>query len=818
MKVSYNWLKQYIKLDVDPEKLSEVLTDIGLEVEGMSKFQSVKGGLEGVVIGEVKSCAKHPNADKLSVTTVDVGAEELLPIVCGAPNVAAGQKVAVATVGTKLYDGDDSFEIKKAKIRGEKSMGMICAEDELGLGTSHEGIMVLENSVKIGTPASEYFDIEEDIVYEIGLTPNRSDATSQLGSARDLAAGLNQLEGSDRYQLTLPDISSFKVDNHSLDIDVVVDDTEACPRYTGITLSGIDVKESPKWLKNRLNAIGVRPINNIVDVTNFVLHETGQPLHAFNADAITGGQVIIKKVSQGSTFVTLDEEERKLDENDLMICNAENPMCIAGVFGGIHSGVDENTRNIFLESAYFDPTHVRKTSKRHGLQTDASFRFERGSDPNMTAYALKRAILLMQELAGGMVSSELKDVYPDPINPWEVRLTYKNVNRLIGKVIPTDTIKNILSHLDIKILEDSTDGLLVKVPTYKVDVTREADLIEEILRIYGYNNIDISNKLNASINIRQKPDLEKLQNKISDYLVAQGYMETMNNSLTRSAYVDLTDSFDASNNVMLLNPLSQDLDTLRQTLLYGGLEVVAYNLNRKTNRIRIFEFGNTYTLHKKEDQQGLKNYAEEKQLAVFASGMQQAESWNTDLGVTDFYTLKAMVEGLLQKLGIDRKRIQLKEATSESYDYCLQYYLDDVLLAELGKLSTKLQKAFDIGQEVFTAILKWEKLIKKLPKGDMKYEAVSKYPSVRRDLSILVDETVSFEDLRKLTTKTERKLIQSVGIFDVYQGDKIPEGKKSYALSFVLQDKEKTLTDKVIDKTMKKIQLSIERDFDAQLR
>jgi len=559
MKLSYNWLKQYINIDLSAEKLSPILTDIGLEVEGLEKFQSIKGGLEGLVIGEVKTCHKHANADKLSVTTVDIGIGEELPIVCGAPNVAAGQKVVVATVGTTLYDGEDSFQIKKSKIRGEVSQGMICAEDELGLGTSHDGIMVLPEDLKPGLKANEYFDVEEDWVFEIGLTPNRADATSHIGSARDLVAGLNRIAGKGKHSLTLPTVDDFKVDNTSLDIDVEIKAPEACPRYSGLSISGLKVAESPEWLKNRLNAIGLRPINNIVDITNYVLHETGQPLHAFDAAKIKGGKVVVRKMADKTPFVTLDEEERKLNENDLMICDTEEGMCIAGVFGGNHSGVTNETTSIFLESAYFDATHIRKTSKRHALQTDASFRFERGADPKITVYALKRAAMLIKEIAGGEISSEVKDVYPQEINNWTVDINYQNVDRLIGKSIDHEIIKEILIDLEIKILEESAEGLKLEVPTYKVDVTREVDIIEEILRIYGYNNIELDNKIHSSISLRQKPDMEKIQNMVSDYLSGQGFSEIMNNSLTKSSYAVANPDFNGDLSVAMLNPLSKDL-------------------------------------------------------------------------------------------------------------------------------------------------------------------------------------------------------------------------------------------------------------------
>ena len=816
MKLSYNWLKQYVDFDLEPEKLSLVLTDIGLEVEGLEKFQSVKGGLEGVVIGKVVSCEKHSNADKLSVTTVDVGSEDLLPIVCGAPNVEAGQKVLVATVGTKLYSGDESFEIKKAKIRGEVSEGMICAEDELGLGESHDGIMVLPAETKVGTPAKEYFNIEEDYIYEIGLTPNRADAASHIGAASDLVAGLNRLENTRKYSLKVPSVVSFRVDNNNLDIEVEVKDTEACPRYTGVTLSGIKVGESPEWLKNRLNGIGLRQINNIVDITNYVLHETGQPLHAFDADEIKGNKVVVRKTPQNTPFTTLDELERKLDKDDLMICDAEEGMCIAGVFGGVHSGVTEKTTSIFLESAYFDPSHIRKTSKRHALQTDASFRFERGTDPNITEYALKRAIMLMQEVAGGEVTSGIKDIYPKTIEKWAVEINYNRVNRLIGKEIPHEIIKSILVDLNIEIAEETPEGLKLMIPTNKVDVTREADVIEEILRIYGFNNISFVDKIEASVSIRPKPDLEKIQNLVSDQLSSNGFSEIMNNSITNSDYYSANKDFDEKKNVKLLNALSQDLDILRQSLLFGGLEVIAYNSNRKISDLKIYEFGNIYL--KEGDAPGLKKYNEQKHLSIFASGFTEVENWNSSKNKVDFYYLKGIMESVLLKLGIHKKAIEIAETATSNYKYGLSYSLNGKQIAVVAELSKKLLSAFEIKEAVFMADLNWDAVVKTISRKEMQYKAVSKFPAVRRDLALLVDSNVKFADLKATAMKAERKLLQSVGIFDIYQGDKIPEGKKSYAMSFMLQDEEKTLTDKIIEKTMRRIQQSLEREFKAELR
>ena len=819
MKLSYNWLKQYINTDLSAEELSPILTDIGLEVEGLERFQSVKGGFEGIVIGEVKTCHKHPNADKLSVTTVDVGTGDLLPIVCGAPNVAAGQKVVVATIGTTLYSDDDSFQIKKSKIRGEVSQGMICAEDELGLGASHDGIMVLPEEIISGTPASKYFNVEEDYVFEIGLTPNRSDATSHIGSARDLVAGLNRIAAENKHSLSLPSVEDFKVDNNNLDIDVIVEAPEACPRYSGISISNIEVKESPEWLKNRLNAIGLRPINNIVDITNYVLHETGQPLHAFDADKIKGNKVVVRKMADNTPFVTLDDVERKLDKNDLMICDTEEGMCIAGVFGGNHSGVTDQTKNIFLESAYFDATHIRKSSKRHSLQTDASFRFERGADPNITIYALKRAAILLKEIAGGEISSEVKDVYPEPINDWFVDINFKNVDRLIGKRIEREIIKDILIDLEIKVIEESEEGLKLQIPTFKVDVTREVDIIEEILRIYGYNNIILDNKIHSSISLRPKPDMEKIQNMISDYLSSQGFSEIMNNSLTKSVYAESNQDFDAQNSVVMLNPLSQDLNVLRQSLMFGGLESIAYNQNRRISDQKIYEFGNIYQkIDGYSNSEGVKNYFEEKHLMMLATGNVFTENWETKSTKADFYYLKSMVEATITRLGIDRKQVKIMEGNNKSFNYSLVYTFKEDIIAEIGNLTANVLKTFDIKKEVFSARINWTLISKYLPKKSTQYQAVSKFPSVRRDLALVVDENISFNQLKETAQKAERKLLTELGIFDIYEGDKIPEGKKSYALSFILQDSNKTLNDKTIDKAMRRIQQVLENDLGAQLR
>jgi phenylalanyl-tRNA synthetase beta chain len=818
MKLSYSWLKDYIDLDIDPLELSAILTDIGLEVEGFEEFQSVKGGLEGVVIGEVLTCEKHANADKLSVTTVDVGGK-ILPIVCGAPNVAKGQKVLVATVGTTLYDSDDTFKIKKAKIRGEVSEGMICAEDELGLGSSHDGIMVLPADVKQGTPASAYFDVKKDYVYEIGLTPNRGDAASHIGSARDLVAGLNRYFNTRKYHLNLPKIDGFQVDNHSLDIDVVVKDQEACPRYSGITVKDIQVKESPEWLKVKLESVGVRPINNVVDITNFVLQETGHPLHAFDAAKIKGNKVVIQKLPGQSSFVTLDEVERKLHPDDLMICNEEEGMCIAGVFGGADSGVTEKTTAVFLESAYFDPRHVRKTSKRHVLQTDASFRFERGADPNITIYALKRAAMLIKELTGGTISSEIKDVYPNPIEKWTIDVSYAHVDRLIGNVIERNIIKEIVQDLEMEIVEETADGLKLLIPTFKVDVLREVDVVEEILRIYGYNNVKFKDKIHSSVSLRQKPDLEKLQNETSDYLVGQGFSEIINNSLTKSEYIKTSKAFNEKHNVTLLNPLSKDLDILRQTLLFGGLEVIAYNQNRKINDLKIFEFGKAYFKKESYDKKrGVNNYYEEKHLTLFAAGRVQSENWDSQNRQSDFYYVKGVVDSLLKKLGIDENRLETSETNKGNFNYALQLTSGKKVLAQIGSIHKDLLKMTGVKTEVFVADINWDFIIRLMPRHDVQYVPVPKFPSARRDLSLVVDKDVHFEVLKKLAFHAERKLLKSVGIFDIYEGEKVPDGKKSYALSFILQDENKTLTDKVIDKAMRRLQQAFEKELGAVLR
>ena len=819
MKISYNWLKNYINLNYEPAEVAEILTATGLEVERTEKIESIKGGLKGVLIGQVKTCERHPDADRLSVTTVDIG-EKILPVVCGAPNVATGQKVLIATVGTTLYSGDESFLIKKSKIRGVVSEGMICAEDELGLGDSHEGIMVLPDNAEIGTGANEYFNVEEDYVFEIGLTPNRADATSHIGVARDLVAAINFKNPEEKISLNKPNVDKFKIDNNEKPFEVIIEDIQSCPRYSGLTITGVEIKESPDWLKNRLKAVGVRPINNLVDISNFVLHETGQPTHFFDADKIKGEKVIIKKLPEGTKFITLDEEERELTGNDLMICNSENGMCIAGVFGGLESGVTENTKNIFLESAYFDPKTIRKTSRYHGLVTDSSFRFERGADPNITIYALKRAALLIKELAGGQISSEIIDVYPDKIKNRIFKVNYKNVNRLAGQKIESDEIKNIIRWLEIKILNEDDEGMLVKVPTFKVDVTREADIIEEILRIYGFNNIAIPSQLRASLSYYPKPDREQLQNLISDYLSNNGFFEMMNNSLTKSAYYEKNKIFNSEISVKILNPLSSDLNVLRQTLLFSGLESIIYNLNRKNFNLKLYEFGMVYSVdpEMKESENKLSKYNEATHLSLFVTGNKNNESWHENSKAVDFYYLKSFVFNILKRLKINTAGFKVSTISDEIFSTGLTYEFKKRKIFELGELSPDLLKTFDIKQEIFYADINWNLLVEMCEEHKISYEEVPKFPEVRRDLALLIGKEINFEDLKTLAFQTEKHILKSVSLFDIYEGDNIEKGKKSYALSFILQDKKKTLTDKIIEKTMRKLTRAFEVKMKAIIR
>lgn len=798
MKISYKWLQQFIKTSKTPEELSLILTNIGLEVESLEKIQTIPGGLEGLVIGYVRECEQHPNADRLKVTKVDIGLGEDLQIVCGANNVAVGQKVVVATVNTTVHPiTAEPFKINKSKIRGVVSEGMICAEDEIGLGHNHDGIMELDVEAKIGSLAKDYFNLQDDYVFEIGLTPNRADAASHLGVARDLAAYLH-------IPVTMPDLSGFKVQNQDLNIQVIVEDPIASPRYSSLSISGISIKESPDWLKDKLNAIGVRPINNVVDVTNFVLHELGQPLHAFDADAITGCKVLVKKLADGKLFKTLDDVEWKLSADDLMICNAEEPMCIAGVFGGISSGVKQSTSNIFLESAWFNPVSVRKTSKRHGLKTDASFRFERGTDPDMTVTALKRAAILIQELAGGQISSEISDIYPVQANPFPVELSYKNVSRLIGKIIPADEIRATLLGLGIKIISEDSEGMKLEVPAYKVDVTREVDIIEEVLRIHGYDNVEIPSQIRASLNTTIKPDKEVLQNQIAELLSANGFFEILSNSLTKLSY-----SAEPERAVRILNPLSTDLDVMRQSLLFSGLEAIVYNQNRRNSDLKFYEFGKVYNL----DQE---IYKENLRLSVFLCGSKHTEGWNTKSENTDFYNLKSAVDLIINKLNL--KGLSSMENSNPEFSLGISYRKSDKILVEFGAVSKKSLKKLDIGSDVFYADFDWDQIMRSVRNNKITYTEVSKFPSVRRDLSMLLSKEISFEQLNQIAFKTEKSLLKEVNVFDVYVGDKLPEGKKSYALSFLLQDEEKTLTDKQIDAIMQKLILNFEKQAGAEIR
>ncbi len=810
MKISYSWLKEFLKIDLEVEKVGNLLTDLGLEVEGIETFETVKGSLKGVVVGEVLSCVQHPNADRLKIANVDLGNGDPVQIVCGAPNVAVGQKVPVATIGTKLYAEDgESFTIKKGKIRGESSFGMICAEDELGLGNSHEGILVLATDVENGTPAEKLFDIRTDHIFEIGLTPNRADAMSHLGVARDLNAGLLQQEKIKKKLIT-PPISNFHIDERTYKIKVEVANNKLVPRYAGIVITDLKVTESPKWLLEKLRSIGLKPINNIVDITNYILHGLGQPLHAFDADMISGKKVVVKNLPQGTKFTTLDGVERELHEDDIMICDGENnPMCIAGVFGGEKSGVTENTKTIFLESAYFNAVSIRKTAKRHALNTDASFRFERGTDPEAVVFALKRAALLISEIADGTVVSDIIDIYPNKIEDFQVHLSYERVHKLIGEEIPTETIKNILASLDIKINNQTRSGLGLTIPSYRVDVTREADIVEEILRVYGYNNVVIPQKLITSINNVKGISKDKIENIAANFLIGKGFYETMANSLTKPEYVATSETLNEERNVNMLNALSTDLSVMRQSMLFGGLESISYNINRKNNNLKFFEFGSTYHKYKKE-------YQEPKHLSILVSGNILRSNWNVITQPLDYFYLKGMITTLLDRLGINKLRAKALEGDIFSEGIRLQ--TGKLKLAEFGYVSKKILKTFGIKQEVLYADIYWDNVLKKAGKTVVKVTDLPKYPEVKRDLALLLDNSVKFIDLYNKAFQAERRLLKEVDLFDVYIGNKLPAGKKSYALSFVLQDEDKTLNEKQIDNIMEKLQNTFIKDFDAELR
>ena len=820
MNISYNWLKDYLDFDLQPDEVAAALTSIGLETGGVEEVQTIKGGLEGLVIGEVLTCEEHPNSDHLHITTVNVGGAEPLQIVCGAPNVAAGQKVVVAVNGTKLYDGDECFTIKRSKIRGVESNGMICAEDEIGIGTDHAGIIVLPADAVVGTPAKEYYNVKSDYVLEVDITPNRVDATSHFGVARDLAVYLKQ--NGKPANLKRPSVDAFKIDDEVPAIEVVVENKEACLRYSGITIKNVTVKESPEWLQNRLKVIGLRPINNVVDITNYILHGVGQPLHSFDADKIKGNKVVVRSATEGAKFVTLDGVERTLTDRDLMICNVEEPMCIAGVFGGLDSGVTEQTKNVFLESATFHPTWIRKTARRFGLNTDASFRYERGLDPNQTVEVMKRAALLIQEVAGGTITGAIQDIYPVPVAPYRVELTYDKVNTLIGKVIPVETVKSILESLEMKIVSETAEGLVIDVPVYRIDVQRDVDVIEDILRIYGYNNVEFSDNVKSNLSYQTPTDRSyKLQNLISEQLCGCGFNEILNNSLTRSAYYDNLSTYPVSHCVMLMNPLSADLNCMRQTLLFGGLESVEHNAKRKNGNIRFFEFGNCYDYnidHKKEGET-LAEFSEDYRLGLWVSGSRVDNNWAHPNEKSSVYELKAYVENILVRLGVNLQKVIFGNLANDIYSAGLSITTSSGRqLGTMGIVSPKICKELDIETDVYYAELSWTLLMKEIKKSKVTFSEISKFPAVKRDLALLLEKNVQFAEIEKIATESERKLLKDVALFDVYEGKNLPAGKKSYAVSFYLQDEGKTLNDKQIDAIMKKIQTNLEQKLGAQLR
>ena len=820
MNISYNWLKKFIDFDLSPLELADALTSIGLEVGGVEEIQAIKGGLEGLVIGEVLTCEPHPNSDHMHVTNVNLGTGEPVQIVCGAPNVAAGQKVIVATIGTKLYDGDDCFTIKKSKLRGIESCGMICAEDEIGIGTDHSGIIVLPDDAVVGMPAKEYYNIKSDYVLEVDITPNRADACSHYGVARDLYAYLTQR--GIQTSLHKPSVDDFKVDNHDRDINVTIVNSEACPRYAGITIKGVTVKESPEWLQNDLRMIGLRPINNIVDITNYILFAYGHPMHCFDADKIKGNQVIVKCMPEGTPFVTLDGVERKLSSRDLMICNAEEPMCIGGVFGGLESGTTEETKNVFLESAYFHPTWIRKTARRHGLSTDASFRYERGIDPNNTIYILKLAAMMVKELAGGEISSEIKDVSCKDFPPFRVELTYQRVNELIGKNIPVEAVKSIVKSLEMDIVAETAEGLTLDVPQYRVDVQRDCDVIEDILRIYGYNNVEIPTTLKSSLVAETETDKSnKLQNLVAEQLVGAGFNEIMNNSLTKAAYYDDLTSYPAKNLVRLMNPLSSDLNVMRESLLFGGLETIARNANHKNPDLKLFEFGNCYYYReeKRNEEKALAPYSESYHLALWLTGKDKQGSWIHADEDNNVYMLKAYVENILGRVGLHMRDLTIENLSTDIYASAVVIKTQGgKRLAMIGTVTRKLLKQFDIDNAVYFADINWIEVMRSIRSLKVSFKELPKFPAVRRDLALLVEKNVQFAQIEKLVFDADRKLVKSVNLFDVYEGKHLEAGKKSYAISITLQDENQTLNDKVIDKVMQKIIKSLEERAGARLR
>ena len=820
MNISYKWLKEYVDFDLTAQQVADALTSTGLEVDALEEVQSIKGGLKGLYVGKVLTCEAHPNSDHLHVTTVDLGKGEPSQIVCGAPNVAAGQKVIVADLGCVLYDGDKEFVIKKSKLRGVESNGMICAEDEIGVGTSHDGIIVLPEDAVVGTPAAEYYHLESDWLIEVDITANRADGLSHWGVARDLYAWLK----SNGYKTKMhrPDCSKFTVDNHDLPIEVKIENNEACKRYACVSVTGCEVKESPEWLKTKLNTIGLRPINNIVDITNYVMMAYGQPLHTFDADMVKGHQIVVKTMPEGTPFQTLDGEEHKLSNRDLAICNAEDPMCIAGVFGGKGSGTYETTKNVVLESAYFHPTWIRKSARRHGLSTDASFRFERGVDPNGTIYALQQAAILCKELAGGKVSMEICDVYPEPMQNAVVALSYKYVHDLVGKDIPVEKIKSICESLEMKVLEETAEGLKLEIPAYRVDVTRPCDVVEDILRIYGYNNVEIPTQLKGSLVIKGDEDQKhKLANLVSEQLVGEGFNEILNNSLTKGAYYEGSASFPAENCVKIMNPLSTDLNVMRQTLLFGGLESVQHNVNRKRGNLRFFEFGNVYTFDpaKQNDDDPMQAYKEQYHCGLWITGKRVEGSWAHANEESSFYELSAYVENILRRIGVKPGMIVRKKSESDIFSAGLAIEnRGGKKLIEMGIITKKLLKQFGLDAPVFYAELNWTALMKVIKKNEVLYTEVSKFPAVSRDLALLVDNSVEFAQIEQIARQTEKKLLKKVELFDVYEGDKLPAGKKSYAVNFILQDEEKTMGDKQIDAIMQKLITNIKKQLNAELR
>ena len=815
MNISYKWLKEYVDFDLTAQQVCDALTSTGLEVDALEEVQSIKGGLKGLYVGKVLTCEAHPNSDHLHVTTVDLGKGEPSQIVCGAPNVAAGQKVIVADLGCVLYDGDQEFVIKKSKLRGVESNGMICAEDEIGVGTSHDGIIVLPEDAVVGTPAAEYYHLESDWLIEVDITANRADALSHWGVARDLYAWLKQ----NGYETSLhrPDCEKFKVDNHDLPIEVTIENLEACKRYACVSVTGCEVKESPEWLKNKLTTIGLRPINNIVDITNYVMMAYGQPLHTFDADMVKGHKIVVKTMPEGTPFQTLDGEEHKLSDRDLAICNAEDAMCIAGVFGGKGSGTYETTKNVVLESAYFHPTWIRKSARRQGLSTDASFRFERGIDPNGTIYALKQAAILCQELAGGKVSMEICDVYPEKMENAVVDLSYEYVHNLVGKTIPTETIKSICETLEMKVLSETAEGLKLEIPAYRVDVQRPCDVVEDILRIYGYNNVEIPTQLKGSLVIKGDEDQKhKLANLVSEQLVGEGFNEILNNSLTKAAYYGESDTL-----VKIMNPLSSDLNVMRQTLLYGGLESIQHNVNRKRQNLRFFEFGNVYTFspEKKNDEDPMQAYKEQYHCGLWLTGKRVEGSWAHQNEDSTFYELSAYVENLLRRIAVKPGMMVRKKSESPIFSAGLAIEnRGGKLLIEMGIINKKLQKQLGLDNAVYYAELNWTALMKVIKKNEVLYTEISKFPAVSRDLALLVDNSVEFAQIEQIARATEKKLLKKVELFDVYEGDKLPAGKKSYAVNFILQDEEKTMGDKQIDAIMQKLIANIKKQLNAELR